>query len=300
MDQAIRLAGAAPVPIGDAAGAQLGELTAALEKESAAALYVVSHHVACPGAIPLAAFAGTCRACGVPVIVDAASEYDLTGFLANGADLAVYSAHKFLAGLTAGIVAGRKDLVRAAYLQNFGIGRGMKVGKEGIAGVIAALESWRSRDQAAERRREELCVALWRERLRAVGGIRVELSPDPTGNPITRLRVRVLPESGTTAWNLADALAEGERPVIVRDDNIQHNYFELDPCNLREGEAEEVADRLLAELARARTALSPATPYALWHARRTQARFAWPDRPEEAGAERGSPRIGAGPGGDDL
>ena len=48
--------------------------------------------------------------------------------------MALYSAHKFLGGPTAGIVAGRKDLVRAAFLQNHGIGRGMKVGKEGIVG----------------------------------------------------------------------------------------------------------------------------------------------------------------------
>src|SRR5688572_6143483 len=234
MDQAIRLAGAVPVPVGNAAGAEIDELAAALDAENAAAFFVVSHHVACPGQIPLAPFADSCRARGVPVIVDAAAEYDLAGFLAKGADVVIYSAHKFLGGLTAGIVAGRKDLVRAAYLQNLGIGRGMKVGKEGIVGAIAALQAWASRDHAARRRCEAERVALWRERLIEISGIRVELSPDPTGNPVTRLRVSVLPESGTTAWTLADALAEGERPICVRDDDIERGYFELDPCNLRE------------------------------------------------------------------
>jgi L-seryl-tRNA(Ser) seleniumtransferase len=281
MDQAIRLAGAVPVPIGNAAGAEIDDLAAALDAENAAALYVVSHHVACPGQIPLAPFARSCRARGVPVIVDAASEYDLTGFLANGADVAIYSAHKFLAGLTAGIVAGRKHLVRAAYLQNLGIGRGMKVGKEGIAGAMAALQAWASRDHAARRRCEAERVALWRERLSEISGIRVEPSPDPTGNPVTRLRVSVLPESGTTAWTLADALAAGERPVSVRDDEIERGYFELDPCNVRAGEAEEIADRLLAELSKARRGLLPPVSYAVWNARRTRARLAWPDRPEE-------------------
>ena len=88
------------------------------------------------------------------MIVDAASEYDLRGFLAKGADLVAYSAHKFLGGPTAGIVAGRKDLVRATFLQNYGIGRGMKVGKESIAGAIAALDAWGKRDHAAVRARE--------------------------------------------------------------------------------------------------------------------------------------------------
>ena len=46
----------------------------------------------------------------------------------DGTTNALYSAHKFLGGPTAGIVAGKKDLVRAAYAQNGGVGRGMKVG----------------------------------------------------------------------------------------------------------------------------------------------------------------------------
>ena len=104
---------------------------------------------------PLAEFAEIAHAKGVPVIVDAASEYDLRGSVAAGADLArLLLAQVPAAAPTGGIVAGRRDLVRAAYLQNGGIGRGMKVGKEGIAGAIAALEAWERRDHAAVRARE--------------------------------------------------------------------------------------------------------------------------------------------------
>ena len=72
--------------------------------------------------------------------------------------MAIYSAHKFLGGPTAGIVAGGKPLVRAAFLQNMGIGRGMKVGKEGIVGayrgskasdVLVSLEQYEARKMAA-------------------------------------------------------------------------------------------------------------------------------------------------------
>src|SRR6202007_31539 len=108
-------------------------------------------------------FAAICRAKGVPVIVDAASEYDLKGFLQQGGDIVIFSGHKFLGGPTTGIVAGRKDLVRAAYLQNRGIGRGMKVGKESIAGTIAALEAWGKRDHKAVRARETGYLKLWME-----------------------------------------------------------------------------------------------------------------------------------------
>ena len=127
-------AGAQVVPVGQATDARPYQLAGGLTERSVAAVYVVSHHCVDYGQIALPAFVEICHERGVPVIVDAASEYDLRGFLAAGADLVVYSAHKFLGGPTAGLVAGRKELVRAAYLQNHGIGRGMKVGKEEIIG----------------------------------------------------------------------------------------------------------------------------------------------------------------------
>jgi L-seryl-tRNA(Ser) seleniumtransferase len=275
LDQAIRLAGARMVPVGTAAGADAGELAAAIDETIAAGLYVVSHHVLPYDQIPLPDFIAACHAHDVPVIVDAAAEYDMRGFVAAGADLVITSAHKFLGGLTAGIVAGRKDLVRAGYLQNLGIGRGMKVGKEGILGAIAALEAWPLRDHDAERRREEERVALWRSRLAGLPGLRVELLPDPTGNPVTRLRVHVEPASGTTAWDLADAMTTGPRPVFVRDDEIRHGYFELDPCNLRDEEAEEVAGRIAFELRSLRGRAPNSFPE--WQRQRMRARLAWPD-----------------------
>jgi L-seryl-tRNA(Ser) seleniumtransferase len=216
---------------------------------------------------------------GVPVIVDAASEYDLQGFLARGADLAVYSAHKFLGGPTAGIVAGRKELVRAAYLQNSGIGRGMKVGKEGMAGTIAALEAWEKRDHAAVRAREMRALALWQQRLSRRAGVTANIVPDPTNNPLDRLQVWVDSETARiTAWDLADALAAGRPPVIVRDHEVEHGFFFLDPCNLHPGEEAVVADRFDDELERARTANAAiATSFADRRRRRFAAMARWPD-----------------------
>src|SRR5690606_15169489 len=160
LDQAVRLAGAKVVPVGQATAAAAYQLAAAIGERTAAALYVVSHHAVHYGQLPLETFIGICRGRGVPVIVDAASEYDLCGFLAAGADIALYSGHKFLGGPTSGIVAGSEALVRAAYLQNRGIGRGMKIGKEGIYGLIAALAAWQARDHAAIRAAERETLAL--------------------------------------------------------------------------------------------------------------------------------------------
>jgi L-seryl-tRNA(Ser) seleniumtransferase len=149
-----------------------------------------------------------------------------------------------LGGPTTGIVAGRKDLVRAAYLQNRGIGRGMKVGKESIAGVMAALGAWEKRDHAGIRKRERQALDLWLTTLQAIPGVAAEIVPDPTDNPLDRLKVSVHPDSGFSAASLAAALAAGDPPVIVRDHETERGHFFLDPCNLHPGEAEIVAGRL--------------------------------------------------------
>src|SRR6185312_2534565 len=279
VEQAIRLAGARVVPVGQATSAHGYQLAGAIGERTAAAVYVVSHHTVQYGMPPLAEFAEIAHGKGAPVIVDAASEYDLTGMLAAGADLALYSSHKFLGGPTGGIVAGRRDLVRAAFLQNAGIGRGMKVGKEGVAGTIAALEAWERRDHAAVRARETEALELWRGALQARPGVTAAIVPDPTDNPLERLQVAVEPAAAhITAWDLADRLAAGARPVIVRDHEIEHGYFLMDPCNLHPGEAAIVAGRLGEELDRALASNEIiATPVAARRARRAAARLAWPD-----------------------
>jgi D-glucosaminate-6-phosphate ammonia-lyase len=155
----------------------------------------------------------------------------------------------------------------------------MKVGKEGIVGAIAALEAWALRDHAGMRAVETGYLELWRKRLDGRAGVTVAIEPDPTNNPLDRLKLSVDPnQARITAWELADALAAGDPPVIVRDHEVEHGFFYLDPCNLHPGEAEIVADRLLAELtnARARKKARVATA-----AGRKAARFErllkWPD-----------------------
>jgi len=279
VEQAVRLAGARVVPVGQATDVRPYQLAGALGPRSAAVLHVVSHHTVQYGQLSLEEVVEVAHAAGVPVVVDAASEYDLRGFSARGADVAVYSAHKFLGGPTAGIVAGRKELVRAGFLQNMGIGRGMKVGKEGMAGAIAALEAWERRDHAAMRARESAHLHLWRDRLSRWSGVAPTIVPDPTDNPLDRLQVRVDPAAARiTAWDLADALGRGDPPVIVRDHEVEHGYFFLDPCNLHPGEEQVVARRLDEELERARTSNEMiATSLADRRRRRFESLRIWPD-----------------------
>lgn len=279
IDQAVRLTGARIVPLGTAAMVGTYHLEDRISERTAAALFVVSHHVVQEGQIPLIDFLSICKARGVPVIVDMASEYDLRSSVELGADLVIYSGHKFLGGPTAGIVAGRKDLVRAAYLQNRGLGRHMKVGKEGILGTIAALETWERRDHAAAREMELGYVRYWMDSLSKIAGLRLDVHQDWTGNPIDRLKVTVVPdEAGLFAWELADRLVAGKPSIQVREDLIEHGYFFLDPCNLAPGEEVVVAERIGQEMAGA-AASKDGLVYSLSDRKRRgiEALLKWPD-----------------------
>ncbi|NVD41019.1 aminotransferase class V-fold PLP-dependent enzyme [Ensifer sp. HO-A22] len=279
VDQAIRIAGGKPVLVGQATSAYRYHIEGAINERTAAAIYVISHHVVQYGLVGLKEFAEACHAKGVPVIVDAASEYDLKLFLEQGADIVLYSGHKFLGGPTSGIVAGEKTLVRNAFLQNLGIGRGMKVGKESMLGVMAALIAWETRDHQGIRDREAGYLNLWRDTLDGRPGIKPVIEADPTGNPLDRLRVTIDPEEAhITAWDLADALACGTPPIIVRDHEVEHNYFYLDPCNLHPGQETIVANRLSEELTKARSSNEIiATPLHERNARRFASLLRWPD-----------------------
>jgi len=195
--------------------------------------------------LPMDLFIELCAAHGVPVIVDMASEYDLTGPIALGADAVIYSGHKFLGGPTSGIVAGTREMIAAIALQSRGIGRGMKIGKEGVIGVAAALACWRRRDHDAERAREEGIVADWMATLDGIPGVTLARHRDWTGNPITRLEMRIDPRHAKLfAWELSERLMQGSPRIALRDDLAEHQVLYLDPCNVTGDEAVLVADAI--------------------------------------------------------
>ncbi|MGV1871774.1 aminotransferase class V-fold PLP-dependent enzyme [Agrobacterium rosae] len=279
VDQSIRLAGGKVVMLGQATSTHRYHMENAITDRTAAAVYVVSHHVVDYGLLNLKEFVEIAHAKGVPVIVDAASEYDLKLFLEQGADIVLYSGHKFLGGPTSGVVAGKKDLVRNAFLQNMGVGRGMKVGKESIYGVMAALEAWEKRDHVGIRERETGYLNLWAKTLANRPGVTALIEPDPTNNPLDRMRVIISPEEAhITAWDLAAALRQGPQPIIVRDHEVEHHYFYLDPCNLHPGQETIVASRLVEELDNARASNEIiATPFEDLSRHRFDGALRWPD-----------------------
>lgn len=272
IDQAIRIAGGTPVLAGSVSSCLPYQVEEAITENTAAGFYTVAHSTISYGMLTLPEFVAICHRKGVPVIVDAAAEYDLRRFIAEGADVAIYSGHKFLGGPTSGVVAGKKDLIRAGYLQNRGIGRGMKVGKESIVGLIAALEAWEVRDHAGIKARETAIIESWYAVLSGHKGMEIRVSPDSTDNPVDRLEVRVKPESGYTAYGLVSALAASDPPIMVRGHQAEQGRFWMDPCNLHPGEAEAVAKRIVELLAAPRPANALAVP-----SKSTAGLLKWPD-----------------------
>jgi len=241
--QMVRLTGAKVIEIGDVNRAGVYQLEGAIRENTAAALYVVSHHTVRYGLIALEEFCRVAHTHGIPVIVDAASESNMRSFIERGADLVCFSGHKFLSGPTSGIIAGRRDLIEAClYHQYYGIGRAMKVGKEGIVGVMAALERWERLDHKAVQTEQKRIVDKFVSGLKNVPGLTVTVEPDPTGNPIQRVKVQVDSRViGLTAFQISAELATGDPPIIVRDHQvIDEDFFLLDPCNVNFEQAEIV------------------------------------------------------------
>ncbi len=95
---------------------------------------------------------------GVPCFNDAAADVppisNLWNYTQMGFDLVTFSGGKGLRGpQCSGLLLGRKDLIEAAKLNNSPfsntVGRGMKVAKEEIVGLVAAVDWFLSQDDAA-------------------------------------------------------------------------------------------------------------------------------------------------------
>ena len=158
-DQMFRVGGGRLVEIGLAAGTERWELESAITERTAAIAWVDSRATG-GGALDFATVIEIAHARGVPVIVDAASTLPpvehLTRWTQAGADLVIYSGGKGLRGpQDSGLLAGRRDLIAAARANgspNAGVGRGMKVSKEALAGLWAAIDLFQRTDHEAERR----------------------------------------------------------------------------------------------------------------------------------------------------
>lgn len=214
--QVIKMTGAEYVEIGEALDCATFHLRAALDDTTAAAFYVMEDTFA-PNLLPLETFVAICHEKGVPVICDAAYLTDFTMLAQIGVDLAIYSGQKWLGGCTSGIIAGRKDLVHACFMQEMGIGRPMKVGKEGIVSIMASIDSWLSRDSAAIEKRQQRMADTIAKALQGMAGVTCAVVKS-LYSPSVRLHVDIDAEqAGVSAWEINEDMGRLD-PVIKTDD----------------------------------------------------------------------------------
>lgn len=246
IEQMIRLAGAKVHEVGTVNRTGRASLQYALGPDTAAAMFVISHHTVQYGFVQLREFVEICHAHRVPVIVDAAAQdHQIDRIVGSGADLIVLSVQKYLSGPTGGIVCGRHDLVRAVGMHSHGIGRTMKIGKEGIFGTIAALEERMATDLQvweAEQRQKAVYLA---DRLENLRGVAVTLEKDKVGQPVTRVRLDVDPlASGMSAEEICRELPRCSPAIEPRAHHTDEGWFLLEPVHVTNEELEYVVGEL--------------------------------------------------------
>ena len=250
-DQCYTATGATIVNIGDGRRCHPWELEAAINENTAAIAYLFSGFIS-RRALPLEQVVEIAHARDVPVIVDAASylppRANLRRFIDEGADMVQFSGGKAVRGPQGtGILAGRADLIEAAYANaspHQFIGRGMKVAKEEIIGLVESLQIFVDEDEEAENRRfREMCQQVV-DALIEAPGLEVSVKHDEWDylTPIAVMRF-TRDWRGPSRDEVDAAMAAGDPPIYLH--NI-HNPDELavDPFNLDERELEVIIRRL--------------------------------------------------------
>jgi L-seryl-tRNA(Ser) seleniumtransferase len=218
-DHAVRMLGVKMVEVETAA-----QFEAALSPRTAMVM-ILSCPAAEKGELSIENTCAMARTKGVPVIVDAAAE-TLTIpniHLAHGANLVAYSGGKCLRGpQAAGMLLGQKDLVRAAWINSaphHTFGRSLKVGKEEIMGMLAAVEMWVKRDHDAEWKQWQAWLDHIAEQATQVAGVTSEiLQPEDLSNHAPRLRLHWdAARIGITGGEVEDMLWHGQPRIAVNE-----------------------------------------------------------------------------------
>ena len=236
------------------------ELQAAFGPRTAM-VYIFAGPNADKSPVSLQAIAPVAKANGVPILVDAAAEVLTVPnvHLQNGATLVAYSGGKCIRGpQTAGLLLGRKDLVRAAWVHSaphHGFSRGMKVGKEEAMAMLMAVEMWMKRDHDAEWAKWTSWLNLIADRVKTVGGVRTAITqPEGLSNKTPSLKVLWdKGQLGVSGDLVARTLLDGDPRVALfsqRGETPEETGVSITPYMLLPGDAEIVASRLAAVLSR--------------------------------------------------
>jgi D-glucosaminate-6-phosphate ammonia-lyase len=276
-DHALRAAGARFVEAGFSYFTVAYEIEEAINENTAALFYQAGGE---GSVLPLEEFVQIAHRHGKPVIVDAAADLpprgNLRAYIAAGADLVAFSGGKHIRGpQSSGILCGRTDLIFSAALQHqdmdvfpqswplrkliadgrlagpphHGIGRGFKVGKEEIAGLITALRLYASRAIESELAGWKADMARIVSAVTGLPGVEAFVRfPQANGRQSPHAVVSIdRTIGGMDANAVINALQDGEPRIFVFEHSADAGKVVFMPEGLRPGEA-EIAGRRLREI----------------------------------------------------
>jgi uncharacterized pyridoxal phosphate-dependent enzyme len=190
----------------------------------------------------------------LPCMNDAAADTPPVSHLwdyANmGYDLVTFSGGKAIRGpQCAGLLIGRQEMVAYALLNNSPhedtLGRGQKVGKEEIVGMVKAVELYLQEDQDALTREWQSRLENVSRQVSSVPGVRTEFFVPDIANHVPTMRITWDAQRISAAPSeIAQALRKGTPSIVVATGENGAPSLEINSFMLKPGEDQIIAERL--------------------------------------------------------
>ncbi len=188
---------------------------------------------------------------GIPTLNDAAADVppveNLWKYTRMGFDLVAFSGGKGIRGpQSAGLLLGRKDLIAAARLNgppnSDTVGRGMKVNKEEMLGMLVALDLYVKKNHEQERREFDKRAETIQKSAAEVPGVKAEIFVPEIANHVPHIRISWdAAAKGMTAADVVRSLREGEPSIGTR---AEGGTIVIGVWMMRSGDEKIVARRL--------------------------------------------------------
>ncbi|WP_272687174.1 DgaE family pyridoxal phosphate-dependent ammonia lyase [Providencia sp. PROV149] len=244
VDTMITLGGGKVIEAGFANECSAAQLSAKITPQTAAILYIKSHHTVQKSMLSVSEAAAVAHQHHVPLIVDAAAEEDLTSYYQSGADLVIYSGAKAIEGPTSGLVVGKKTYIEWVKRQSQGIGRAMKVGKEGILGLTLAIEQYLT---ATKETGAEMVNRMngFIEELNGIPAISARIVWDAAGRDIARAEISFDEKMmGKTTYQIMSELKQGDTAIYFREYKANEGKVEADIRSVSNDQLNIIAERI--------------------------------------------------------
>jgi len=243
------------------------ELESKISERTCCLAYTVSYNTVPRGVVPLEEVIEAGKRHDIPVVVDAASDLppvaNLHKYTDMGADIVCFSGGKAIKAPnnTGFMVAGGRGAeiigcVRDHTFPHSGWGRGHKISKEQVVGLVVALEIFVEEGDGLYA--EQYAAAEYLvEELKGIPGLEVEIIPNDETyheHPVMPHVPRVLMQwdakkMGMTAEELDEAVARDDPPIFLRNVHYYNYYTDrewrlIDTFYLRPSEKVIIVERI--------------------------------------------------------